>query len=81
MSHMDRLEMHSRLLHIINIAMKNLISVATLLVAYQEYTQIMFQNLQNIQHDNTIFKTDLFPMTVLEYLFLLVILVVKTVRV
>ena len=49
-----------------------LIIVVSFLVVYQEDTQIMYINLQNIKHMNIVYKIYIFP---------LVLLVVRTVRV
>ena len=64
--HIDIVDIKPPLIHIINMEVNHLIIVVTLLVIYHQYAQIMFQILQNIQHNNIRFKIDLFLMVMFE---------------
>ena len=52
--------MRPTIIYIIHMEANYLSTVVIFLVLYIQYPQILFQNLQNIQHKNIIFKTDLF---------------------
>ena len=52
--------MRPTIIDIIHMEANHLSTVVIFLVLYIQYPQILFQNLQNIQHKNIIFKTDLF---------------------
>ena len=66
------IEYHPPLIHRINLKMNQLIFMVPLAVVYQQYPLTLYLNVQSIQHINIIYKRDLF---------LLVLLVVWTIRV